>query len=76
VGRADRLARADEVLHPLRHERAERDLERVAGEVEVGVAAGRRVQVDPVRADADAADDQDVGAPLDQSRPLRARPLP
>ena len=39
---------------PLRQQRAERDLERAGGHVDVVVAAGRGVQVDAVHADADA----------------------
>ena len=48
---AEALAGRDQVLEPLRDQRGERQLERAAGDVEVGVPAGRRVQVDPVVAD-------------------------
>ena len=64
VRRADRLAGGQQVLEPDRHERPERELERAARQVDVGVAAGRRVQVDAVVADA--------GRVVEAHRPVRA----
>ena len=53
VGGADVLAGGEEVLDPARQKRAERDLERARGEIDVVVAAAAGVQVDVVAADAD-----------------------
>src|SRR5439155_5445487 len=62
---ADVLAGGQQVVHPLRDQRAQRDLERARAHVDVVVAAGRGVQVDAVHADADrvgVADRALVGA--------------
>jgi hypothetical protein len=52
VGRAEVLVAGQQVRHPPRQERAERDLERTAADVEVALALRGRVQVDPVQPDA------------------------
>ena len=54
VRRRDVLRARQQVVDPHRDQRAERDLERRAGDVDVGSPAGRGVQVDPVLADPDA----------------------
>src|SRR5690349_18517595 len=54
---ADALARRQQVLHPLRHERPERDLEGVRRDVQVAAPGRAGVQVDPVAADADRVDE-------------------
>ena len=54
VRRAQVLAGRQQVFHPPRNQRAERDLERQRADVDVVDAAGGRMQVDPVRAHADA----------------------
>jgi hypothetical protein len=53
MGRADVLARRQQVRDALRQQGAERDLERPRLEIDVVVAAAARVQVDVVAADAD-----------------------
>ena len=53
VGDAQVLAGRQQVLDPPGDQGAERDLERQRADVDVVVAAGARVQVDPVAADAD-----------------------
>src|SRR5918998_2800304 len=45
VRRPEALAGGDQVVDALVHERAQRELERAAREVDVGVAAGRGVQI-------------------------------
>ena len=64
VGHAQVLAGGQQVLDPPRDQGAERDLERQRADVDVVVAAGAGVQVDPVAADADA-----VGERLGRRRP-------
>ena len=64
VGRPQVLAGRQEVLDPPRDQGTERDLERQRADVDVVVAAGAGVQVDPVAADADA-----VGERLGLGRP-------
>ena len=54
VGRAQVLAGRQQVLDPARDQGAERDLKRQRADVDVIVAAGAGVQVDPIAADADA----------------------
>jgi hypothetical protein len=53
VGGGDVLGAGQEVREPDRDQRAERDLERAAGDVDVRVAARGGVQIDPVGADPD-----------------------
>lgn len=52
--RADILVGWNEVLHALRDQRAERNLEGAGRHVDVIVAAGRWMQIDAIHADADA----------------------
>ena len=54
VGRPQVLARRQEVLDPARDQGTERDLERQRADVDVVIAAGAGMQVDPIAADADA----------------------
>jgi hypothetical protein len=53
VRRADILAGGDQVGHPTRQQRAERDFEGQRFEIDVVVAARRRMQIDVIAADAD-----------------------
>ncbi len=54
VGRAQVLACRQQVFDSPGDQGAERDLKRQRADVDVVVAAGARVQVDPIAADADA----------------------
>ena len=54
VGRAQVLAGRQQVFDPTRDQGAQRDLKRQRADVDVVVAAGAGVQVDPIAADADA----------------------
>src|SRR5438067_3090784 len=56
VGRADVLARGEEIRDALRQERTQRDLKRQRGDIDVVIAAGAGMQINPVITDAEAVE--------------------